>query len=812
MAKTVEKFHYIVKSDEDSFETSSSGIIQLKSYSNDLLFYASYDSVKDATYAYGTETANLIGDSATIENFGVFGQYIWVRNTSSVYYSKDNFSLLTDEGTIKFRLRTGFNNNPGYQDFILDTDPTPGDTYYSFKIYVGDSVVGDTQILLASTDGRDEIQDKLSVYFTGKPLSATINGDSQVRVSAANNGDSVLITDNTYGNSLVTLLGGVEAPESPNAPSTDTEFIRLRKNTGDTGEISLLHTTDSHIILQIFGNDGDTEVYHDFGQWNNYYNKWYAFELGFNSSIAMLFIDGIAKGVTTTGFTRTSHETRLEILASSGNSYRFDELMVYNAQKHFTNYTVETTDLDQYDSTDPYIDIYFGTGFTDGTVSDLNVVGHQNIRYVVKIGGTWYYYVSGAWRNSTGSYSQSVEPGILETQFSGLVFSANAEVVIRAYFHSDGTEQIWIDDIEIISDIGTAEPAVISGSVALTSAVDLSSAYNVLITTDQGSLEVNLKSEAGDSTAVLLDEIKDAINEAGVPGLEYATDDGSGHLILTSSTTGDSASIAIDSGTTADALSLVWGYESTDEGESAIGSVVDYSELFRYIRSQLGEPLIPAEITDEQLEDCVSDAVWWYNRWRNPKEGLLYLQLEGTAKDGYTIPAVVGGEENIIEIIMRPRYPFTYYAGRTDLVTNLYLQYLFQSYRTGFSEFLADYYITVSIEQDINIILGTQIKWEVLNGKLFIHPSPDSLNIAIRYRSALTPAEIVTNQWIREYTLAKAKIVLGNIRSTFKSGIVGGEGMMQLNGEDLKAEGFQELERIREDLKKTSEPLFLEFF
>ena len=127
-------------------------------------------------------------------------------------------------------------------------------------------------------------------------------------------------------------------------------------------------------------------------------------------------------------------------------------------------------------------------------------------------------------------------------------------------------------------------------------------------------------------------------------------------------------------------LSIVWGYEATDEGEDATSSVVDYTELFRYVRSQLGEPLIPAEITDEQLEDCVSDATWWYNRWRSAKENLLYLTLSGSAGDGYDIPAVIGGAENIVEIILRPRFPFTYYTGRTDLITNLYLQYMFQSY------------------------------------------------------------------------------------------------------------------------------------
>jgi hypothetical protein len=807
-----ETFRYITRSNEDAFEIDSSGKIQLKSYSDDLIFYTSLDSLFDATYSYGTEDAVLFGDSSTIENFGVFGQYGWIRETSQVRYNYDNFSTLTSEGTIKFRLRTGFNNNPGYQDFVTTTDPTPGDTYYSFKVYIGDSVVGDTQILIASTDGRDEIQDALAVYFSGKPLSATVTGDSQIRISAANNGDSVLITDNDYGNSLITLLGGVESPESPNAPTTNTEFFLLKKENDNEGKISLTHTTTSHLILQIFDNDGDTKVYSDFGQWNNYHDAWYAFEIDFNQSLAMLYIDGELFGVTTTGFTRTSHNTFLLLRASSGNSYRFDELIIYNEFKHSANYTIETSSLDQYNSNDPYIDIYFGSGFSDGEVTDLNILGHQDIRYVVKIGNTWYYYLSGSWRPSSANYAQSTDPANMEAQFSELSFSSDAEIIIRAFFHSDGTEQIWLNSIEIVTKDGSAEPAQITGSIDLSTSVDLSSAYNITITTDQGSEEVDVSTGAGDSTAVTLSEIIAAIDNASVPGLAATSNDGSSHLVLTTTTTGDSASIEVSSGTTADALSIVWGYEATDTGEASTGTVVDYTELFRYVRSQLGEPLIPAEITDEQLEDCVSDAVWWYNRYRNYKEGLLYLTLNGSAKEGYDIPGVIGGSENIIEIIMRPRFPYTYYGGRTDLVSNLYLQSLFQSFRSGFSEFLGDYYITVSTEKDINIILGTQIKWEVMNGKLFIHPEPDDLSIGIRYRCALTAGEVVTNQWIKEFTLAKAKILLGRVRSTFKNGIPGGADMIQLNGEDLIAEGTQELATIKEDLKKTAEPLFLEFF
>jgi len=734
-----ERFNYINYSDASKFEHTSDGKIQLKEYSDDLLLYVNLDTNEDATYAYGTSTAT-VGDTVSIENFGVFGQHAWIKNAGYIQYNSDNFDSLLSEGSIKFRMRPGFNNDPGYQEFNATTNPTiSGDTNYFFKLYVEGTL------------------------FTG--------GDTAI----------FLVT----GDTLLT--------------------------SGDTNKISLTHTTSSHLIFSMYDNVGDTIIYEDLGIWSNHYDEWYAFEIDWNESIAQIFINGQLAALKQTGSSRASG-TNLVFSSTSGNSYRFDEIIVYNEYQHTKNYTVESSALQQYPTDEPYIDVYFGDGFKEGEVKDLNLSCQKDCSFVVKIGNTWYYYYSGAWRVSDASYSQSSTPGEMETQFAALSFNEDAELIIRVYFHSDGATLVWLDTIEITVETGAAEPAIITGTVALSSPVNLSSNYNVVITTDQGSKEVDVSDGAGDSTAVTLDEIKTAIDNASVPGLAPASDDGSYHLVLQTTTTGDSASIKIESGTTNDALSLIWGYTATDEGAAAVGTTVDYSELFRYVRAKLGEPLIPAEITDEQLEDCLSDAVFQYNRWRNFKEELLYTTLSGNAKDGYDIPAVIGGEENIIEIILAPRFPFTYYAGRSDLMSNLYVQFLFQKYQAGFTQMLTDYWITISMEDDINIILGTQIKWEILNDKLFIHPEPDNMNIGIRYRGALSAAEIVTDYWIRRYTLAEAKVVLGNIRSTFKNGIPGGTENLQLNGEDLKQEGEQEKAALIEEMKKSSYPLFLEFF
>lgn len=804
----VERFHYIEYSDATKFIGDTTGRIELAGYPDELLLYSSFDSDVDATYAASDENA-VTGDTVSIENFGVFGQHAWIKNTGYIRYNSNNFDTITPDGSIKFRVRTGFNNAGGYHEFVTTTNPS-GDTIYGFQLTVDGTLWGDTDVTLSTGDTMVDISNAINAAISGSDASSAVQAAGNIRITADNNGDSVLISAPVSGNSLLTLLGGVGTAVIPNAPSQNVEIVSFYNGSGDTNRISIIHDTDSNILLRMYDDDGDTQVFQNFGVWSNLNTNWYAFELNWNESITQLFLNGVQMGVAATGFTRSTG-TYLYLQSGDTNSYRFDELLVYNEYQHSGAYTVETADLSEYDDNDPYLDLHFGEGFSEGEVTDLNLTAHQDTAYVVKIGSTWYYYISGAWRISDGSYSQSVTPSIMETQFSDLTFIEEADLIVRAYFHSDGTELIWLDEVGIITETGSAETAIVTGTIDLSSTVDISSNYNLQITTDQGDTQVDLRVGVGDSTAVTLAELKAAINSGNVPGLASAGDDGT-YLVLQTLTTGDSASITVTSGDTKDALSTVWGYIATDEGESAVGETVNYSELFRYIRSKLGEPLIPVELTDEQLEDCLEGAVYYYNRWRNFEEKILYTSLTGSAANGFDIPATVGGPENIIDIIMRPRYPYSWYVGRTDLVTNLYLQYLFQRYRTGFSDVISDYYITITAEEDINIVLGTQIKWEILNDKLWIWPEPDNMNIAIRYRGTMTAAEVVTNYRIKELALAEAKIVLGNIRSTFKSGIPGGAEMIQLNGEDLKQEGMAERERMVENLKKEAEPLFLDFF
>jgi len=54
-------------------------------------------------------------------------------------------------------------------------------------------------------------------------------------------------------------------------------------------------------------------------------------------------------------------------------------------------------------------------------------------------------------------------------------------------------------------------------------------------------------------------------------------------------------------------------------------------------------------------------------------------------------------------------------------------------------------------------------------------------------------------QWIKDYTLAKCKYMLGEARSKFAT-VAGPQGGTSLNGDALKAEAQAEMEKLEQDL------------
>ena len=802
-----ETFRHIDFSNPKRIQKTKEGKIELKEFSDDLQFLISFDNSLKPRFSKGAITPVTDEGNYELGEFSSlgFGKHLKINN-GFIVYETDTLKNINKEGSVQFYLKSDFNRGRGQQSFKKSTFNITENGIYSFSIYINDEKLGDYDISLSPTNTPSDLNNNIVSAIGQNTLNYDFT-DNIITLISKNIGQVLEIRDIEGKNSLIDLLGGVTESIMPNAPEDDIAFLSFRETGNNNNAIDFHHTTDSHIKINMYDKNGDLIINEDLGMWSNKHTEFSFMEFSFNDDMGFFFIDGKLKKVFMLDIDRIDGNTYL-ILQGNGNnkSHCFDEIAIFNEVQHKKGYELKTTTFTPYDNNNPYIDIHFGNGFKEEEVKDIIIKGSDNLNFSVKIGSNWYYYFNNSWRISNGSFSQSTELDIFEIEFASLFFNSDFDLIIRIFFHSDGWTPSFIDEISIIKEQGSESAAYIEGTVKLLNPVNLSDDASVIITTNKGSKEIDLTTEASDPFNVTLEEIQEAIRKAEVPGLEVVTDDGNGRLVLIASSKGADSYIAISETDSDSALEIIWGEETSSMGNDEVtpsNEYLNFEELFRWIRSRLGAPLVPVELTDEQLEDCLSESIWYFNRWRNFEESLEYVTLRGNPRDGYELPPIIGTHEDITEIILRPKFPTGggWLHSRSGLMDNIFVQHIFNNNQMMANA--ADWHIAMVANKDFNMIMGTEVKWEIINKRIFIYPNPvDQFQIGIKFRTKLSIDEIVNNMQIKQLCLSLAKISLGTIRSTFGNQIPGGDGMLQLNGSELKQEGMAERDALIQEWQK----------
>jgi hypothetical protein len=119
---------------------------------------------------------------------------------------------------------------------------------------------------------------------------------------------------------------------------------------------------------------------------------------------------------------------------------------------------------------------------------------------------------------------------------------------------------------------------------------------------------------------------------------------------------------------------------------------------------------------------------------------------------------------------------------------------------------LATYNMFASYQELVGRMFGSfiEFKWNNTTKNLTILQRPRAEEELLLYCYNKRPDSEILNdylakQWIKDYTLAKCKYMLGEARSKFAT-IAGPQGGSTLNGDALKAEAQGEMEKLEQDL------------
>ena len=229
-------------------------------------------------------------------------------------------------------------------------------------------------------------------------------------------------------------------------------------------------------------------------------------------------------------------------------------------------------------------------------------------------------------------------------------------------------------------------------------------------------------------------------------------------------------------------------------------------EVFKYVELNLGGGMIDVELDPDHYETALTAALTKFRQRsdNSVEESYMFLPLVIDQND-YILP------KEVVEVRKVYRRSIGSRTGGGDggtlfepfnlAYTNTYL--LASSNMGG----LATYNMFAGYQELVGRMFGSfiEFKWNTATKKLTLLQRPRAEEEVLLYCYNYRPdselfKDYLAKQWIKDYTLAKCKYMLGEARSKFAT-IAGPQGGSTLNGDALKNEAVAEMDKLEEDLK-----------
>lgn len=228
-------------------------------------------------------------------------------------------------------------------------------------------------------------------------------------------------------------------------------------------------------------------------------------------------------------------------------------------------------------------------------------------------------------------------------------------------------------------------------------------------------------------------------------------------------------------------------------------------EIFDYVNAMLGGGMVDVELDPVHYETALTKALTRFRqRSDNSVEESYMFMPTVVDQNAYTLPS------EVIEVRRLFRRSIGSRTGGGDggtlfepfnlAYTNTYL--LSSSNLGG----LATYDYFSQYQELVGRMFGSfiEFKWNRTTKKLTLLQRPRAEETLLLFCYNYRPDEQLLDdylavQWIKDYTVATCKYMLGEARSKFAT-IAGPQGGGQLNGDTLKNEAAQEMEKLEQEV------------
>ena len=227
--------------------------------------------------------------------------------------------------------------------------------------------------------------------------------------------------------------------------------------------------------------------------------------------------------------------------------------------------------------------------------------------------------------------------------------------------------------------------------------------------------------------------------------------------------------------------------------------------VFDYVNAMLGGGMIDVELDPIHYNTALSKALSKFRQRSDNSVEESYLFMPTVEDENtYTLP------NEVMEVRQIFRRSIGSRSGGGDGGTNFepfnlaYTNtYLMSSSNMGG---LATYDMFSQYQELVGRMFGSfiEFKWNNTSKQLTLLQRPRTEETLMLYAYNYRPdsellKDYLASQWIKDYTLASCKYMLGEARSKFAT-IAGPRGGSTLNGDALKNEAMQEIEKLEADV------------
>lgn len=239
-----------------------------------------------------------------------------------------------------------------------------------------------------------------------------------------------------------------------------------------------------------------------------------------------------------------------------------------------------------------------------------------------------------------------------------------------------------------------------------------------------------------------------------------------------------------------------------------------YERYFKNIRNRilrnLGHPMVRVELMTENIHEAILEAIQKYYEYSALEYGFRIVATSGAGS--VVIPDDIH-PKRIVDVIFETDGD-SYTFGNVGDMAQIgwgYQQPTFNDFVQDFD--ITKYYMYTQQIQDMKKILQIQRHWTISNNTIELFPKDNNSasKVGILYGEVPDLREIENEEWIKDFALAKCKIMLGEVREKLASAS-GAGGNLALNGSQLKGEGKAEVDELKTELKFRQRPLPIEQF